>query len=279
MRLGGSPRTPRAGSVGGLPGPGPSGSGVASVSGLDVGLSGPRAGPACGHRGPNGAQRRLSRTEVHRPVDYPAHVVASGTSRAPIRCAPSSTWPPRAAPKLDAAVDRALAQRLLTVEAIEAEWIVWARRGRTGVAALRGQPQRRGLIGAPHPSVLESRTLGSSTSIGIRAPGVRGKDGARRPLPGRRPAGAGVMMEVDGFAYHCDPEQVAEDKRRRTRLRLSGIDRPRVHVARHRATTPRRVISEGGELAVRPRPEPGRGDRSARSRAAGLPPGTGPVAN
>jgi hypothetical protein len=30
-------------------------------------------------------------------------------------------------------------------------------------------------------------------------------------------------MEVDGFRYHADPEQVAEDKRRRTRLRLDGI--------------------------------------------------------
>jgi very-short-patch-repair endonuclease len=91
------------------------------------------------------------------------------------------------------------------------------------VAALRASLHRRGLIGAPHPSVLESRTLRllHQHQIEPLACEVKMGPGGRYRvdlLPARK-----VVMEVDGFAYHADPEQVAEDKRRRTRLRLDGF--------------------------------------------------------
>jgi very-short-patch-repair endonuclease len=167
---------------------------------------------------------RVRHVEVHRPVDYPAHVVM--VRRIPCTN-PLRTLVDLAAvtrsDALDAAVDRALAQRLLTVGAIDAELRRLARRGRTGVAVLRDRLSRRGFIGAPHPSVLESRTLRLLRQHGIEplACEVRmGPDGRYRVDALLAP---NVVMEVDGFTYHSDPEQVAEDKRRRTRLRLEGI--------------------------------------------------------
>jgi very-short-patch-repair endonuclease len=166
---------------------------------------------------------RLPRVDLHRPVDYPAHVV----SVANIPCTnPQRTLVDLASVcrsgTLDDAIDRALAKKLLTVEGIQAELGRLARQGRRGVAALRDNLNRRGFIGAPHPSVLESRTLRllRQHQIAPLACEVKmGPDGRYRidVLLALR-----VVMEVDGFAYHSDPEQVAEDKRRRTRLRLDG---------------------------------------------------------
>src|SRR5262249_13508936 len=79
-----------------------------------------------------------------------------------------------------------------------------------------------GFVGAPHPSVLESRTLRLLRQHLIEPLAWEVKMG-----PGGRYRvdvllAPRVVMEVDGFAYHADPEQVAEDKRRRTRIRLDG---------------------------------------------------------
>jgi very-short-patch-repair endonuclease len=167
---------------------------------------------------------RLSRVDLHRPVDYPAHVVTRGH----IPCTdPLRTLVDLAAVSrpdtVDAVVDRALAKRLLTVEGIEAELRRLGRHGRAGVAVLRAGLQRRGLIGAPHPSVLESRTLrllNQHRIVPLACEVKMGPDGRYRVDVLLAPR---VVMEVDGLAYHRDPEQVAEDKRRRTRLRLDGI--------------------------------------------------------
>ncbi len=218
---------------------------------------------------------RLPRTDVHRPVDYPAHVVVlqnipcTNPLRTLVDLAAASP-----ADSLDAAVDRALAKRLLTVEAIVAELDRLARQGRTGVVALRDSLSRRGLVGAPHPSVLESRVLRLLHQHGIRPLACEVKMG-----PGGRYRvdvllAPRVVMEVDGHAYHADPEQVAEDKRRRTRLRLDGmivLD----YTWRDVVYDPRRVIQDGFEamaVASAPAGAPVATDRRVAARRPGRPP-------
>jgi very-short-patch-repair endonuclease len=171
-----------------------------------------------------GTKTQLRDVDVHHPVDYPAHVVTlrhvpcTNPLRALVDLAAVSS-----AGTLDAAVDRALAHKLLTVEAIQAEMERLSRPGRRGVGKMRAALRRRGFVGAPHPSVLESRTLALLRRHQIEpiSTEVRmGPDGRYRidVL-----IALGVLMEVDGFAYHSDPEQVAEDKRRRNRIRLEGV--------------------------------------------------------
>ena len=87
---------------------------------------------------------------------------------------------------------------------------------------MRAALRRRGFVGAPHPSVLESRTLALLRRHRIEpiSTEVRmGPDGRYRIDVLIAP---GVVMEGDGYAYHSDPEQVAEDKRRRNGIRLGG---------------------------------------------------------
>lgn len=123
---------------------------------------------------------------------------------------------------LDFAVDRALARRVVTVEGIVAEIERESRSGRRGIRALRGSLRRRGLIGAPHPSVLESmllrllrrhRIVPIAVEVHIDAQGHYRVDAAVTEE---------VLVEVDGYAYHHSSEQKAEDERRRNRIRLSG---------------------------------------------------------
>ncbi|HEX4863685.1 MAG TPA: hypothetical protein VFV02_06410 [Acidimicrobiales bacterium] len=123
---------------------------------------------------------------------------------------------------LDFAVDRALARRLVTVEAILAEIERESRPGRRGIRSLRDSLRRRGLIGAPHPSVLESALLRlllrhriepMAVEVHIHAEGHYRVDAA---------VSEEVLVEVDGYAYHHSPEQKTEDERRRNRIRLSG---------------------------------------------------------
>jgi very-short-patch-repair endonuclease/predicted transcriptional regulator of viral defense system len=161
--------------------------------------------------------------DVHRPVDYPAHVVTrrhipcTNPLRSLVDLAAVAT-----ADDLDGVIDQALAIRVLTVEAIEAELRRLSRPGRAGAGRMRLALQRRGITGSPHPSVLESRTLRMLRRFGIEplATEVRmGPDGRYRVDVVLAPT---LIMEVDGFAYHAGPEQMAEDKRRRTELRLGG---------------------------------------------------------
>ncbi len=124
--------------------------------------------------------------------------------------------------EVDGLVDRALASGLVTVTGIEAELARAGAPGRNGPARLRAALDRRGFVGAPTPSVLESRLHRLLARAGVRplATEVRaGPDGRYRLDCVLAP---GVAAEVDGFAYHASPEQKRRDERRRNRLRLEG---------------------------------------------------------
>lgn len=123
----------------------------------------------------------------------------------------------------DEAVDRAVAGRLVTVEAIRAELARLSRKGRKGVGAMRASLRRRGLNEGPHPSVLEARLhrvlkAGGITPIKVEV--VVGPDGEYRidVLLDER-----VAVEVDGHVHHSTPEQKAYDERRRAEIRMGGV--------------------------------------------------------
>ncbi len=172
---------------------------------------------------PRGGTSRVERAVVHRPRIPAARVV----HRKGLPCTdPLRTLVELAAAlpaaELDEAVDRALARRLVSVPALEAEIGRVAGRGRQGPALLRGALGRRGHLGAPAPSVLESNLLRLLDRAGITplATEVRaGPDGRYRLDCLLAP---GVAVEVDGFAYHASPEQKGDDERRRNQLRLEG---------------------------------------------------------
>jgi very-short-patch-repair endonuclease len=123
---------------------------------------------------------------------------------------------------VDAALDRALSTGLLTVHAVEAEIARLSRPGRRGVGAMREALRRRGFVGAPHPSVLESKLLRLLRQHRVQPIAVEihaGPDGRYRVDVA---VSADVLVEVDGYSHHHTPEQKAEDERRRNRIRLSG---------------------------------------------------------
>ncbi len=72
---------------------------------------------------------------------------------------------------LDASIDAALARQLVTVEGLAGEALRLKRHGRRGPAQLMAGLERRGLAGAPSPSVLESRAMRLFTKAGIRVDG------------------------------------------------------------------------------------------------------------
>jgi hypothetical protein len=125
---------------------------------------------------------------------------------------------------VDEAIDRGLASRLFTVGGLEADLERRSRQGRPGVGRLRERLQLRGLIGAPQPSVLESRAVRFLRRYRIpviRSEVVVGDEGEYRVDFWLVET---VMWEVDGYAWHFSPEQMARDNVRRDSIRLSGID-------------------------------------------------------
>jgi very-short-patch-repair endonuclease len=243
LRLAGSPRTPEQDLLACCLGAGPSGvASHQSAAWMWEMLARPPSHHAVTVS--RGGRTRLTGVHLHRPVDYPTrvvivkHIPCTNPLRTLIDFA--AVCPATA---FDDAVDRALARRLLTVAGLEAELGRLGRHGRNGVTTVRDSLERRGFIGARHPSVLESRTLRLLRQHGIKplACEVRmGPDGRYRIDILLAPR---VVMEVDGFAYHSNPEQVAEDKRRRTRIRLEGtilLD----YTWRDIMHDPRRVIRE-----------------------------------
>jgi hypothetical protein len=77
------------------------------------------------------------------------------------------------------------------------------------------------MVGAPHPSVLESRLLRLLAAAGIVPLGTEVvTHGGRYRLDVL--VAAGVAVEVDGFRYHHSPEAKTADERRRNRIRLAG---------------------------------------------------------
>lgn len=125
-------------------------------------------------------------------------------------------------PELDDAIDRGAARQLLPIAGLEAEVQRLARPGRQGVRALRQALARRGLTGAPAPSVLESRLLRLLRRWGMVPAGVEVVAGDGRYRLDVLLV-AGLALEVDGYAYHWSPEAKAADSRRRNQLALAGI--------------------------------------------------------
>jgi very-short-patch-repair endonuclease len=123
---------------------------------------------------------------------------------------------------LDEAVDRALARRLVSARAMELGLRRLGGRGRTGPAQLRACLERRGVVGAPQPSVLESKVLRLLHRWGLTPlrcehavlAGTYRLDFLLVP---------GLALEVDGFTYHASPSAKAADTARRNRLVLSGL--------------------------------------------------------
>ena len=173
---------------------------------------------------PRGARQTVGWAEVHRPKDAPQGVI----SRSGIPCTTVQRTLVDLAGVLtsggfDVALDRALASKLVTVPALMSELECLARPGRCGVGPLRAALRRRGYVGAPNPSVLESRTLRLLKMSGLRplATEVRVGDGGRYRIDIL--VAPRLVVEVDGFAYHHSPEQKSQDERRRNRLRLEGF--------------------------------------------------------
>ncbi len=122
---------------------------------------------------------------------------------------------------LDAAIDAALARKLVTVEGLMAEASRLKSRGRRGPAQLVAGLERRVLVGAPSPSVLESRALRLLKRAGVHIEQCETVvDGGRYRLDIQ--VGPHLFVELDGYAYHWSPEQKRYDEARRNRLRLLG---------------------------------------------------------
>ena len=143
---------------------------------------------------------------------------------------------------VDTAIDRALARGLVTVHGLLAEAGRLGRNGRRGPLQLRLALKRRGFIGAPKASVLESKLLRLFAANGIKviATEVVTVDGHYRI---DAEVEGDVFVEVDGYAFHWSPEQKDNDDARRNALHLAGYE---ILVYGWRAVTKegRRVVRE-----------------------------------
>jgi very-short-patch-repair endonuclease len=143
---------------------------------------------------------------------------------------------------LDEALDVALATGLVTVEGLEAEANRLKRPGRIGPPQLLMCLDRRGFVGAPSPSVLESRTLRLLNGGGIGV--VRCEtavNGGQYRLDIQLEHD--VFVEVDGYSYHWSPEQKRHDDARHNDLRLLGF-KVLVYGWQDIVHHPRRVLAE-----------------------------------
>lgn len=120
-------------------------------------------------------------------------------------------------------VDRALATKLITTRGLEEEIHRRSRPGRKGPPALRAVLESRGLIGGPEPSVLEAMALRLFQRWNIPVSGRERYIYADGRYRIDFMIGPGLIIEVDGFAYHWTPEAKAYDDRRRNRLRAAGL--------------------------------------------------------
>lgn len=123
---------------------------------------------------------------------------------------------------LDDLVDVAIARRQVKAVQLAAAVTRVSGAGRAGPAELRQVLQRRGLVEAPHPSVLESRVMRLLHAWGITPLGVEVAWGGGRYRLDILLA-PGVALEVDGFAFHSSPRARSRDLERRNRIRASGI--------------------------------------------------------
>jgi very-short-patch-repair endonuclease len=149
-----------------------------------------------------------------------------------------------APPCLDDAIDRILAQRLVTPAALEAELRRLSKRGRTGVGVLRSHLLDRGYVGAPSPSVLEARMWRLVRGTGLALPEMEvvvHTDGSYRLDVAWRLIL--LAVEVDGYAWHFSPEQMSYDTARRNLLQAAGWT-VLVYTWRHVTDEPLRVAAE-----------------------------------
>jgi hypothetical protein len=208
--------------------------------------------------------RRLT-CDVHRPVDFPARIamVANIPCTDPLRtivdAAAVMTFE-----ELELLVDRALANRVVTMDGVEAELARASRKGKRGLESLRSAVKWRRSIGAAQPSVLEARTLRLLERAGIKPVGWEVKASSEHSYRVDIMLRTGLALEVDGYAYHHSPEQMAEDTRRRNRLYLSGTQ---VLVY-----TWRDVAHDGARLVFEVRGALSQWDRSQRHPLAEQPP-------
>lgn len=87
---------------------------------------------------------------------------------------------------------------------------------------MRRALSRRGYLGAPDASVLESKLLRLLRRHGIEPLAVEVTIDAQGHYRIDAAVAEDVLVEVDGYAYHHTPEQKTEDERRRNRIRLTG---------------------------------------------------------
>jgi hypothetical protein len=121
------------------------------------------------------------------------------------------------------AIDAVLGKRLVTVAALTAELDRLARSGRPGIARLRWHLLDRGFIGAPEPSVLESKMGRIIVAAHLPLPMVEykvGEDGEYR-LDFAWPAIL-LAVEVDGYIFHFTPAHLQRDHTRRNQLQQAG---------------------------------------------------------
>ncbi len=124
---------------------------------------------------------------------------------------------------LDEAIDAGLAVRLVTVEGLLAEAERLGRYGRSGPAQLTRRLAKRGFVGAPAPSVLESRALRLLAAGRVKVEQcevvVEGT-GYRLDIQ----LAGGLFVELDGYTYHWSPDQKRYDDAWRNKLRLLGFE-------------------------------------------------------
>lgn len=171
---------------------------------------------------PFGTRSRLAGVTVHRtrvPIRARSHNGLRLTD--PVRTVldMAATAPLQ----LTEVVDRALASRILRPGDLRAAAEPAGQARVQGMAALRRHLVERGYLGAPAPSVLESQMTRLFVRFGLPLPEaevVAGENGEYR-LDFAYPV-LKLAIEVDGYAWHWDPDRVAADHARRNRLLALG---------------------------------------------------------
>jgi very-short-patch-repair endonuclease len=173
---------------------------------------------------PVGRKRRLEGVDVHRSRDLdPSRILERrGIPYTDALRAITDLAAEVDAGRLNPILDRALANRIVTLDGLEREIDRRSQRGRKGPGQLRRLLTERGLSGGPAASVLEAEAMRM-----FRAWDVPVLSRETQAGPGGRyridfVLGPKLAVEVDGYAYHWSPEDKAYDDARRNRLRADG---------------------------------------------------------
>ena len=123
-------------------------------------------------------------------------------------------------PVLDHALDRAVVGRAIRIDRLSRS-LGSAHHQQPGVHRLLDSLARRGHVDAPEGSVLESATRRLLVEWGYPPRSAQVLLFAGRYRADFRLTDS-VLLEVDGYAFHCSPEQKAYDSHRRNALRSAG---------------------------------------------------------